>query len=66
MSKDFLDICKSSSQSVFFYIYWDGFNFVWLTVMTMVIQLLFQIEKKDISVVSLMPQDSTKTDWPGK
>lgn len=61
MSKDFLDICRSSSQSVF--------STIIEVVLISVINsndnghpTFISNRKKDICVVSLMPQDSTKAD----
>lgn len=61
MSKDFLDICRSSSQSVFS-------TFIEVVLICVINSndnghpTLISNRKKDICVVSLMPQDSTKAD----
>lgn len=61
MSKDFLDICRSSSQSVFS----TFFEVVLICVINSNDNghpTFISNRKKDICVVSLMPQDSTKAD----
>lgn len=61
MSKDFLDICRSSSQSVFS-------TFIEVVLICVINSndnghpTFISNRKKDICVVSLMPQDSTKAD----
>lgn len=61
MSKDFLDICRSSSQSVFP-------TFIEVVLICVINSndnghpTFISNRKKDICVVSLMPQDSTKAD----
>lgn len=61
MSKDFLDICRSSSQSVFS-------TFIEVVLICVInsndngLPTFISNRKKDICVVSLMPQDSTKAD----
>lgn len=61
MSKDFLDICRSSSQSVFS-------TFIEVILICVINSndnghpTFISNRKKDICVVSLMPQDSTKAD----
>lgn len=61
MSKDFLDICRSSSQSVFS-------TFIEVVLICVINSndnghpTFISNRKKDIFVVSLMPQDSTKAD----
>lgn len=61
MSKDFLDICRSSSESVFS-------TFIEVVLICVINSndnghpTFISNRKKDICVVSLMPQDSTKAD----
>lgn len=61
MSKDFLDICRSSSQSVFS-------TFIEVVLICVINSndnghpTFISNRKKDICVVSLMLQDSTKAD----
>lgn len=61
MSKDFLDICRSSSQSIFS-------TFIEVVLICVINSndnghpTFISNRKKDICVVSLMPQDSTKAD----
>lgn len=61
MSKDFLDICRSSSPSVFS-------TFIEVVLISVINSndnghpTFISNRKKDICVVSLMPQDSTKAD----
>lgn len=61
MSKDSLDICRSSSQSVFS-------TFIEVVLICVINSndnghpTFISNRKKDICVVSLMPQDSTKAD----
>lgn len=61
MSKDFLDICRSSSKSVFS-------TFIEVVLICVINSndnghpTFISNRKKDICVVSLMPQDSTKAD----
>lgn len=61
MSKDFLDICRSSSQSVFS-------TFIEVVLICVINSndnghpTFISNRKKDICVVSLMPQDLTKAD----
>lgn len=61
MSKDFLDICRSSSQSVFS-------TFIEVVLICVINSndnghpTFISNRKKDICVVSLMPRDSTKAD----
>lgn len=61
MSKDFLDICRSSSQSVFS-------TFIEVVLISVINSndnghpTFISNRKKDICVVSFMPHDSTKAD----